>query len=118
MKKNKQFIFGDIHGCLKTFEALLDKCSPAIEDEIYLLGDYIDRGPDSRGVIDKILALQNSSYNVKPIIGNHEYMLLDSLSSMEGMMNWAMNGANSTLDSFAVSNAHEIDEKYLNFSKA
>ncbi|NJL76491.1 MAG: hypothetical protein HC892_17235 [Saprospiraceae bacterium] len=48
----------DIHGCVKTFKALLQKVEWVATDELYLLGDYVDRGPDSKGVIDYILDLQ------------------------------------------------------------
>jgi len=50
----KKFAISDIHGCAKTFKALLKKINFSKEDELYLLGDYIDRGPDSKGVIDYI----------------------------------------------------------------
>ena len=49
-----KYAISDIHGCLKTFKALLTKLDFSKQDELYLLGDYIDRGPDSKGVIDYI----------------------------------------------------------------
>lgn len=69
---NKQFVISDIHGCVKTFRALVEKIGLRKEDELYLLGDYIDRGPDSKGVVDFILKLQEEGYNVIALRGNHE----------------------------------------------
>jgi serine/threonine protein phosphatase 1 len=48
---------GDIHGCLKALATLLDAVGPGSEDMVVTLGDYIDRGPDSRGVLDRLIAL-------------------------------------------------------------
>jgi serine/threonine protein phosphatase 1 len=48
---NRTFVVGDVHGCSKTFNRLLDVIGLEPTDTLYLLGDYIDRGPDSRGVI-------------------------------------------------------------------
>jgi len=53
------FIIGDIHGCCKTCKKLiLEKINIQKSDKIYCLGDYVDRGPDSKGVIDFILQLR------------------------------------------------------------
>jgi len=77
----RKFTISDIHGCAKTFKALLDRISFSKEDELYLLGDYIDRGPDSCGVIDHIWGLQESGHTVHCLRGNHEEMLLSLQSS-------------------------------------
>ncbi|MFT5168289.1 MAG: serine/threonine protein phosphatase 1, partial [Saprospiraceae bacterium] len=60
----KQYAISDIHGCAKTFKALLEQISFSKEDVLYLLGDYVDRGPDSKGVIDHIWQLQSEGYTV------------------------------------------------------
>ena len=52
-----KFAISDLHGCRKTFLALLDKIAFSQNDELYLLGDYVDRGPDSEGVLVEIFAL-------------------------------------------------------------
>jgi fructose-1,6-bisphosphatase len=54
----RQFAISDIHGHLKTFQALLKRIDFTVHDELYLLGDFIDRGPDSKGVIDHIEELR------------------------------------------------------------
>jgi serine/threonine protein phosphatase 1 len=72
-----RYAITDIHGCIETFNALLDQIDLRPTDELYLLGDYVDRGPDSVGVIDRIMELQDGGYFVKCLKGNHEEMALD-----------------------------------------
>jgi len=73
----RRIIVGDIHGCSRTFRALAEEeiCLTR-EDELYLLGDYVYRGPDSKGVLDYILELIERGYNIRPLRGNHEDDLL------------------------------------------
>ena len=59
------------------FRRLIDKVGLGPDDQLFLLGDYIHKGPDSKGVIDQILSLMERGYQVYPLRGNHEQMLLD-----------------------------------------
>jgi len=77
----RKFAISDIHGTRRTFLALLDKIQLTTADELYLLGDYIDRGPDSKGVIDEIWQLQAAGYQVHCLRGNHEQLLLDLIAA-------------------------------------
>ena len=52
-----RFAISDIHGCAKTFEALLEQIALTKDDTLFLLGDLIDRGPGSKEVVDKVLQL-------------------------------------------------------------
>ncbi len=79
----RRLVIPDIHGCVKTFKALVDMVSLSKNDSLYLLGDYIDRGPSSSGVIDFILKLQSEGYNVVPIRGNHEHEILDAFNEYD-----------------------------------
>ena len=54
----RRFAIGDIHGCSKALRTLLEVIDPQPEDELIFLGDYIDRGSDSRGVVDQIIELK------------------------------------------------------------
>src|SRR5215510_9435426 len=75
------FAIGDLHGNLSALEDLLDKLIPELSpaDELVFLGDYIDRGPDSRGCIDRILALRSeAAFAVVTLLGNHEDWMLKS----------------------------------------
>ena len=75
----RRLVITDIHGCAKTFAKLLDKIGLNEDDQLFLLGDYINRGPRSKQVIDHILDLNEDGFNVFPLIGNHEETLLHLL---------------------------------------
>ncbi|HSQ55864.1 MAG TPA: metallophosphoesterase family protein [Gemmata sp.] len=94
---------GDIHGCLGAFNSLLDWVQPATEDVVVALGDYVDRGPDSNGVLDRLIALKKE-LNLICLRGNHEQMMLDArrgTASDEKM--WLGVGGAKTLESYAAS---------------
>ncbi len=74
-KSGKRYVIGDIHGCLKTLKKLIEKIQLKDNDQLFFIGDYIDRGPDSKGVLDFIIEL-NKNPNVFPLLGNHEKNLL------------------------------------------
>lgn len=108
------YAIGDIHGRLDLLQNLYTKIIEdiKIEDDpfgalIIFLGDYIDRGPDGKGVLDFLIGLSDYDYpNVKHIclFGNHELMMCDSwqgtYSNTFGM--WAVNGGVQTMESFGV----------------
>ena len=65
----------DIHGCLDALETMLDVVQPGDDDLIVTLGDYVDRGPDSRGVIERLLKLK-STHRLVHLMGNHEIQMI------------------------------------------
>lgn len=72
-----RWVIPDIHGCFKTFKSLVEReIGLTKEDTLYLLGDYIDRGENSKEVIDYIIHITEESYNVNYLIGNHENIVL------------------------------------------
>jgi serine/threonine protein phosphatase 1 len=89
---------GDIHGCSVALSSLIEAFAPTSEDTIITLGDYIDRGPDSRGVLDKLIALSNRCQLI-PLLGNHEERLFDALHSTKYLKRWLVNGGTDTLRS-------------------
>src|SRR5437764_909235 len=89
---------GDIHGCSAALAALLDDIGPRPEDTLVPLGDYIDRGPDSRGVMDRLTALARCCRLV-PLLGNHEEMLVAALTDREALKLWLACGGVETLAS-------------------
>ncbi|MBN2233251.1 MAG: serine/threonine protein phosphatase [Deltaproteobacteria bacterium] len=100
----RTIVIGDIHGCRRTFDRLLfDRLAVTPTDTVILLGDLIDRGPDSKGVLDMVMALQERGYTMASVRGNHEQMLLDFYAA--GDPSWLSNGAGTTLASFAISDA-------------
>lgn len=112
------FAIGDIHGCYDSFKKLLlDEIVIQPDDSIYLLGDYIDRGKDSKGVIEFILTLLDSGYKVYTLRGNHEQMLLDGLNNEDSFYHWLENGGKETIASFGVDTLDKIEPKYIQFFK-
>lgn len=107
----------DMHGCFLSFEVLLDKVALTTADELYLLGDYVDRGPDSKGVIDKIFELREKGYTVRCLAGNHEAAMLTALedrrfSDRDWSYGW---GGQQTMESFGVEKVQAVPEKYWEF---
>lgn len=112
----KKYVIGDIHGCSETFKALLDSLAFSKNDELYLLGDYVDRGPDVKGVFDHIFYLQNEGYKVLCLKGNHEQMMVDALEwGDDYLRQWLHTGGRETLASFGVNTIEEVPKKYINF---
>ena len=67
---------GDIHGCLHPLNDLLAWVNPAADDLVVTLGDYVDRGPDTRGVLDRLIELKRGGMRLVCLRGNHELMML------------------------------------------
>ena len=109
----RRFAISDIHGCNATFKALLEKIDFRKEDILFLLGDYVDRGPDSRGVIDYIWQLQEEGYQVHCLVGNHEIMLLQAIEAKYDHFH----GLVETVQSFDVTRAADIPKKYTHWIK-
>ncbi|MCP9236533.1 metallophosphoesterase family protein [Lewinella sp. JB7] len=76
-----RYAISDIHGCPRTFSRLLERIGLRTSDQLFLLGDYIDRGPDSFGVLRMIWKMVHDGFPVVCLRGNHEQMLLDALGS-------------------------------------
>lgn len=109
---------GDIHGCNNTFRELLMCLRLKKRDTLYLLGDLIDRGPDSKGVIETILKLQHDGYDVRGILGNHEDMLLRAIETddEDDLFLWLENGGQETLNSYSgITSPHDIPETHISF---
>ena len=89
MKISKQkkgfsrYVISDIHGCYDTFISLLKKINLQKDDQLFLLGDYIDRGKHSDKVLDYIIKLKDSNYNVFPLRGNHEENTLNAFAEYD-----------------------------------
>lgn len=109
---------GDIHGCAKTFrKLLLEGLKIKKSDTLYCIGDYIDRGPDSKGVVDFILELRSKGFKIRTLRGNHEQLMLDSLRNEEEEDQWLFNGGEETLESFGVSAFRDMNPEYQDFFK-
>ena len=112
------FTIGDIHGCFDSFIELVEnKIQLQKSDKLILLGDYIDRGNKSKEVVDFIIELQEEGYDIVPLMGNHEALLLDAFESEKNISIWIQNGGNETLKSFEISSVKDIESKYFKYFK-
>lgn len=108
---------GDIHGCSAALKAVLQACQPGTGDLVVTLGDYIDRGPDSRGTIDQLMELAQRCRLVS-ILGNHDEMLLAILAGHRYLMeSWLSFGGDETLASYGATVPEEIPAAHVEFLK-
>jgi len=117
----RTLVIGDIHGCLKAFDLLLNEVDPQPSDLVIVLGDYVDRGPDSRGVLDRLIALGAQSRLVA-IQGNHDLMMLGARKSQEHFQEWLRYGGKQTLESYLATEdwkafAQAVPERHWRFLK-
>ncbi|MDY3555396.1 metallophosphoesterase family protein [Gemmata sp. JC717] len=91
---------GDVHGCLGHLDDLLAWVAPAATDELIFLGDYVDRGPDTRGVLNRLIELKQK----RPVVclrGNHEVMMLEArFGSRSDRKQWLSVGGVQALGSY------------------
>ncbi len=118
MESERAFIIGDIHGCLGMLNRLMDMIDWRPDrDRLIFLGDYIDRGTDSKGVVDFVLVLLNKSPFVQCLQGNHESGFLDFLSG--GNINtFLINGGETTLKSYQKDGEILIPPDHISFYKS
>ena len=114
----RRFALSDIHGCLQPFKTLITHhIELQKDDQLFLLGDYIDRGPDSKGVIDFIMELQAGGYQVQCLMGNHEQMMLNAYDGTFNIEIWRANGGDTAEESFGAT-LYQLEDKYLQFFRS
>jgi serine/threonine protein phosphatase 1 len=97
----KIYAIGDIHGCLDKLEAMMNRLAiDAEHDTLVFIGDYIDRGPDSKGVVDFILDLKGKLKNVICLVGNHEQTFLNYYFHEQDGQIFYLNGGDATIASY------------------
>ncbi len=104
---------GDIHGCSKALRTLVEAISPTASDTIVCLGDYVDRGPDSRGVVDILMEL-DSRCRLVCLRGNHELMFVGSALRGCDPSLWFQMGGKATLTSYG-GDLNKISKSHLEF---
>lgn len=113
---------GDIHGCAVALDTVLNAVRARPDDTIVTLGDYIDRGIDSKGVIDRLIALRDECQLVS-LLGNHDRMLLDLLDKKKGSKLsreiWLSCGGVATLQSYGdLEKPREIPAEHVAFLRS
>ncbi len=128
----ERWVIPDIHGCAKTLRALIEELiKPSKHDWLYFLGDYIDRGPSSKEVIDYLMFLKKEDYNIRTLMGNHEEYLLNAveeemnLKSVMGFKQknktkkaWLFHGGKATMENFKISDLKSFPEEYLDWMRS
>lgn len=109
----RTFAISDIHGCSALFDQALKKMELSKDDRLIILGDLINKGPDSKGVLDRVLELQRGGFQVQCLLGNHEKMFLDAVLSVYNQRVWLTNGGEQTLASFGVTAVEMIPPEYI-----
>lgn len=119
------FAIGDIHGCFNTLKLLLQKIDYNLSDNYYFLGDYIDRGPESKNVLDLLIELNQTNKNLHLLRGNHEQMMIDTYRNkkINDYILWKQNGSETTLENFGILEdtlllLDIIPMKYIGFMEA
>lgn len=115
--RGRRFAIGDVHGCCRTLCALVEEQIRLEQDDtLYLLGDYIDRGPDSKGVVEYLMRLWQADYDIRPLMGNHEEMLLQAAAGdNEARRLWFNNEGWATMRQFGAVTPADVPQRYLDF---
>ena len=101
MNKPRILAVGDVHGCLTALDALLDSVDLQPDDTLIFLGDYVDRGPDSRGVLERLIEL-SARPNTRFLRGNHDLWMERAREDRQWFTSWLSRGVGGlqTLDSY------------------
>lgn len=111
--KGRRWVIPDIHGCYGTLLSILSKIRLTKNDHLFLLGDFIDRGPLSAAVLDHIFNLHELGFQVYPLRGNHEEMLLDAVKLDPNNVLTKYLDFNNTTDLLNLN--REVESNYLSF---
>jgi serine/threonine protein phosphatase 1 len=115
------YAIGDIHGCLDKLHSLLLRCEKHAAGRLVsfvFLGDYIDRGPQSCGVIDCLIDLKAQGESVVTLMGNHEAMALAVIDGRSPSQLWFAQGGLATLKSYGVAEPHELPRAHVDWLRA
>ncbi len=116
-----RYAIGDVHGCCLTLQTLIeDVLQFGPDDILFMLGDYIDRGPDSKGVLDYLRRLiWEKDYDLRLLMGNHEELCQNSAGGDSLARDiWYSNGGGLTMEQLGVERPEDIPKTYLDFMAA
>lgn len=118
----KTYAIGDIHGSLDKLRRLLTCCeqdAAGAAMAFVFLGDYIDRGEDSRGVIETLIDLQTKVGDAATfLMGNHEALALDAIDDETKATAWLMNNGEATLRSYGVTRPADLPADHVAWLRA
>lgn len=112
---NRVIAIGDVHGCAAALSVLIEVIAPNRDDLVIPLGDLIDRGPESSAVLQMLIEL-STDCQLRPILGNHEEMLLQAMHDPKMLEMWTRCGGAATLKSYGFAgDLKVIQPSHLNF---
>jgi serine/threonine protein phosphatase 1 len=114
---------GDIHGSLAKLQDLIGRCERCAAGgalSFIFLGDYIDRGADSAGVVRYLMELQSrlGPRRMIALRGNHEAMALEVYEGLSSELYWRSQGGDATLRSYGVAHAQDLPQATLNWLRS
>jgi serine/threonine protein phosphatase 1 len=116
------YAIGDIHGCLAKLRSLLLRCEKHADGRpmsFVFVGDYIDRGPQSCGVIDRLIDLKaQHGESVVALMGNHEAMALAAIDGSHPARLWLAQGGLATLKSYGIAEPRELPRAHVDWLRA
>jgi serine/threonine protein phosphatase 1 len=116
------YAIGDIHGSLGLLRRLVARCEQDADGRpisFVFVGDYLDRGPESRGVIDYLIDLQaRLPGDVTTLMGNHEALALAAIEGLADPRFWLSEGGAATLRSYGVARAHALPREHVDWLRS
>jgi serine/threonine protein phosphatase 1 len=116
------YAIGDIHGSLDKLKSLIAACrqdAAGREMILVFIGDYIDRGPESAGVVRFVLSLQQEMRErIITLKGNHEAWALAILDGEMPLGPWLLNGGAATLESYGVGDVEDLPRAHLDWMRS
>jgi serine/threonine protein phosphatase 1 len=127
----KQWVIPDIHGCYLSLRTLVEsQIVPSKDDRIFFLGDFVDRGPDSKGVLDYVIGLQEQGYNILALKGNHEDFFVKAWDEEKDLKSflvfkqanksknqWLKHGGIEAMQSFGTDNLLSVPGHYIEWMR-
>jgi serine/threonine protein phosphatase 1 len=115
LAEGRTIALGDVHGCLAALRAVLEAVDLRPDDTLITLGDYVDRGPDSRGVLDELIRLR-SRCRMIPLMGNHDEMFLEICDGRTELFDqWLPFGGDATVASYEGHVPERVPREHLDF---
>ena len=116
-ERERNFAISDIHGCCQTFKRLLKKIKFKKSDHLYIIGDFINKGKDSKELFQLLRKLTMEG-RLTLLRGNHEQMMLDVYDGIKKRYLFEKIGGNQTLKSFKVKKVSQLPDELIEFVRS
>jgi len=117
LKHGRVIAIGDVHGCDVALRAILHAIAPKPNDTVVMLGDVVDRGPNTRATLEILMELRDRCH-LKLIRGNHEEMMLNVVAFGQPPQPWLPHGGDGTLESYGSGGVSAVPKDHVEFLKS